>query len=94
MGEVIYRDDVKNLLNKNGVVFASELDRIPAVDINAIADSRCISTVSTASLVKELKNRLGVVALDVQPYEQYTLETGACGKLVNDGPAIIFIVND
>jgi len=53
-----------------------------------------LKLIPTASLVEELRSREGVIATDVDPYEEWSVQNGLDEDYRGDGPMVILMIND
>ena len=53
-----------------------------------------LKSIPTASLVEELRSREGVIATDVDPYEEWSVQNGLDEDYRGDGPMVILMIND
>lgn len=53
-----------------------------------------LKSISTANLVEELRSREGVIATDVDPYEEWSVQNVPDEDYRGDGPMVILMIND
>lgn len=104
VGSVTFNTTSPMSLTMNGTVPEEAIEKLRAimedanrrVYVQALRDVECLSSLQTAStrlLVEELRKREGVEAIDIEPYDEYSV-TGAGREVKETGPAILLVVTD